>query len=120
MGGQDGDAVPGCMGECLRLEGQVAGCVQHFRVEDRVSTLTPTKARALPAPRLAVPLGGMGPVPGPLLPEWVGRLHSGLHAPRVRPCGSVLSLRFRLPQELPKYPGQLRALIDVLVPVAEV
>lgn len=43
----------------------------------------------------------------------------GLHASFPQP-GSVLVLRLRLPQEFPQYPWQLRALVNVFVPVAKV
>lgn len=38
----------------------------------------------------------------------------------LQAVSSVLVARFRLPQELPQYPRKLRALVDVLVPVAKV
>lgn len=38
----------------------------------------------------------------------------------LQAVSSVLELRFRLPEEFPQYPRKLRALVDVLVPVAEV
>lgn len=38
----------------------------------------------------------------------------------LQAASSVLALGFGLPQEFSQYPRELRALIDVLVPVAEV
>lgn len=38
----------------------------------------------------------------------------------LQAMSSVLVPRFRLPQEFPQYPRKLRALVDVLMPVAKV
>lgn len=38
----------------------------------------------------------------------------------LQAVSSVLVPRFQLPQEFPQYPRKLRALVDVLVPVAKV